>query len=392
MKKIFFLLNLTIIALLTACSYKTQVINSQNLKDAGDLNEALASIKAAVDPNNEDAIESLNWPKTWEVRGEIYQAIYQSDDENVKKLTETPLNEALYSYKKALELDTKGKFENSLKVKLTLLTNDFTNQAVEAFNEQDYNLAVSSFEQILKIQDIDIVKQENPGTVDTVVIYNAGLAAYNAEDYDKAIKYFSEASQYGYGEAKTYGMLASAHQFKTDTLAGLEALKEGFEKYPDDESIIQNLIQIYLDINKTEDALKYLELALAQDPDNASYYFAKGSLFEKLGQESKAINTYQKAIDNDNDFFNAYYNLGAVYYNRGVQQIEIANAVPTGESKKYQAELNKADEWFKEALVYMERCEELNPNDNFTLESLKNIYYRLKYMDKYNKILEKLGQ
>jgi tetratricopeptide (TPR) repeat protein len=392
MKRIVFLLNLTIGLLFTACSYKTQVINSQNLKDAGDLNEALASINEAVNPKNEDAKETLKWPKTWEVRGEIYQAIYQSDDENVKKLADAPLTEALYSYKKALELDEKGKFDNSLKVKLTVLTNEFANQAIGAFNKQDYNLAVSSFENILAIQDIDIVKQENPDYVDTVVIYNTGLAAYNAENYDKAIKYFNEAARYGYGEAKTYSMIASSYQFKTDTLAALETLKVAFKKYPTNESILQNLIQIYLDIDKTEEAMKYLELAIERDPDNANYYFAKGSLFEKLGQDDKAIATYQKAIDADNESFNAHYNLGAIYYNKGVNQIEAANKVPAGEVEKYQTELDKADEWFKTALVYMEKCQELKPNDNFTLESLKNIYYRLKYMDKYNKILEKLGQ
>jgi len=392
MKKIVFLLNLTIVIILTACSHKTLVISSQNLKDEGKLNEALATINKAVDPNNEDAFETLNWPKTWEARGEIYQAIYQSDDEKVKKLVDDPLTNALNSYKKAIELDDKGKFDNSLKVKCTLLTNNLTNQAVDAFKNENYKLALRSFEQILEIQDIDIIKQDNPVSIDTVIIYNAGLAAYNAEDYDKAIKYFGEASQYGYGEANTYNLISNSYKLKTDTLGALETLKKAFEKYPEDETILQNMIQIYLDIDKTEAAMKYLDMAIAQDPNNATYYFAKGSLFEKMEQKDKAIATYQKAINADSESYNAYYNLGAIYYNKGVEQIEVANKVPTGKSEQYQTELDKADVWFKKSLTYMEKCQELEPDDRLTLESLKNIYYRFKDMDKYNQILEKLGQ
>ncbi len=392
MKKIVFLLNLAIVIILTACSHRTQIISSQNLKDEGKLKEALATINKAVDPSNEEAKETLNWPKTWEVRGDIYQAIYQSDDKNVKKLADDPLTEALDSYKKALELDDNGKFDNTLKVKLSILTNDLANQANQAFSTLNYDQALKSFEQILDIRSIDIIKQDNPGYVDTVITYNTGLAAYNAKDYNKAIKYLGEAASYGYGEAKTYNLIASSYQFKTDTLGALGVLKEGFEKYPEDETILRSLIQLYLDLGKTEDAMKYLDMGIAQDPNNATYYLAKGRLNEELGQEDKAIATYQKAIDADGESFNAYYNLGAIYYNKGVQQIEVANAVPTSNNEQYEIELKEADKWFKKALTYMEKCQELEPNDKLTLESLKNIYYRFKDMDKYNKILEKLEQ
>ncbi|MDD4754797.1 MAG: hypothetical protein PHG29_01855, partial [Prolixibacteraceae bacterium] len=83
---------------------------------------------------------------------------------------------------------------------------------------------------------------------------------------------------------------------------------------------------------------------------------------------------------------------GALYYNEGVKQIEYANSIPTSENQRYQAELAKADEWFRKSLPYMEKCYELDPDDKMTLESLKNLYYRLKDMDNYNKMLELLDQ
>ena len=392
MKKTIILLNLAVVILLAACSPRAKVTSSQNLKDTGKLEEALITINEAIDPTAEKAEKTLEWPRTWEVRGEVYQAVFQSEDANVKKLADDPLTEALNSYKKALELDEGGKFANSIKVKLTLLTNDLTNQAVEAFNVEDYPRALRSFEQILDVQEIDVIKQDNPGVVDTVIIFNAGLAAYNAENYDKAIEYYKEAAKYGYNEARTYSLIANAYQLKKDTLGALEALQEGFEKYPEDNTVLTSMIQIYLDMDKTEDAMKYLDMAIRQDPNNPTFHFAQGTLYEKMENTDKAIEAYDNAIEADDEFFNAYYNMGALYYNRGVQQIEVANAVPTSDNATYEVELKKADIWFQKALPYMERCHELNPEDNMTMESLKNLYYRLKDMDNYNKMLEKLGQ
>lgn len=369
---------------------KGKVTSAQSLKDAGKIDEAFAAIEEATDPSNAKAEKSIPWPKTWEVRGEIFQAIGQSTDQNVKKLSSDPLTEALNSYKKALELDTKGNNEKSVKIKLTLLTNDLTNQAVNAFQVEDYNKALSSFEQILEINNMPIVKADNPDAVDTVIIFNAGLAAYNGENYKKAIDYYREAAQYGYNGARTYSLISASYQMMKDTTSALEALKEGYAKYPDDNAVLESMIQIYMDLNKTDEALTNLEKAIAQDPTKPRYYFAQGALYEKLGDEQKAIDTYKKTLEVDPEFFNAYYNLGALYYNKGVQQSEVAKEVPANENAKYEAEMKKADDWFAKALPFMEKCHELEAKDKMVLESLKNLYYRLKMMDKYNSVLEQI--
>lgn len=381
-----------IFAVTTAFAQKGKVTSALNFKDTDKLDKALEMIEETIDPSNEKSDKTIDWPRTWEVRGEIYQAIAQSKDANVKKLAEDPLTEALNSYKKAIELDDKNKFDKSLKIKLTLLTNDLANQAVDAFNNDDFKKALRSFEQIIDINNTDLIKADSPDAVDTIYVFNAGLAAYNAGQYDKAIKYYEEAAKYGYNGARTISLIANSYQQKQDTVGALETLKKGYEKYPGDNGILTSMIQIYLDLDKTEDAMKYLEMAIEQDPGNATYYFAMGTLYEKIDNEEKAIAAYEKAIENDPTFFNAQYNLGALYYNKGVQQIEVANQVPASDNEKYQAETKKADQWWDKSIPYMEKCRELNPDDTMTLESLKNLYYRMKQMDKYNEILEKLGQ
>ena len=391
MKKAIILLAL-VFAVSGAFAQKGKVTSAQTFKDTGKLDKALEAINEATDPSNEKAEKSIPWPKTWEVRGEIYQAIFQTQDANFKSLSEDPLTEAFDSYKKALELDEKGNASNGVKVKLTLLTNDLTNQAVEAFNDEDYKKAQKSFEQILEIQNLPVLKEDNPEAVDTVIIFNAGLAAYNAQNYNDAVKFYGEAAKYGYNGARTYSLISDSYMQMQDTTNALKSIQEGFEKYPTDNGILTSMIDLYLKMDKTEDAMKYLQMAIEQDPNNVTYYFAQGTLYERFGEEDKAIESYNKALEIDPNFFNALYNLGALYYNKGVKQIEVANAVPANDNAKYEEEMNKVDPFFKKAVPYMEKCNELQPDDQMTLESLKNLYYRLKDMDKYNAILEKLGQ
>jgi tetratricopeptide (TPR) repeat protein len=152
------------------------------------------------------------------------------------------------------------------------------------------------------------------------------------------------------------------------------------------------MINIYISTKKTEEAMKYLSLAIEADPTNASYYFAKGSLLDGMGRQDDAIKSYEKAIELNKEYYDAYYNLGALYYNNGVKQIEVANKVPANDNKRYEEELGKSDIWFAKALPFMERCQELKPGDTYSLESLKNLYYRLKQLEKYEDVLKKLGQ
>lgn len=368
---------------------KGKVASAISYKESGKLDKAVEAIEETVDPKNPKSESSITWPRTWEARGEIYQAIYESKDENIKKLSDDPLTIAFDSYMKALKLDDKDRFSKSIKIKLTLLISDLQSQAVAGFNAENYDKALKSFEQVLDIENNPVYKSGDTNAVDTVIIFNAGLAAFNAKNYDKAIEFYKEAAKYKYSGAKTIDLISKAYLAKNDTANAISTLQGGLEEYKSDSNLLVELINIFL-TKSPDQAMKYLDMAIEQDPKNASYYFAEGTLYDKLGNIDKAAEAYQKAIDIKNDYFDAYYNLGALYYNKGVKQVDVANSVPSNQPEKYEQEKNKADAEFQKALPYMEKANQINPNDRFTLESLKTLYYRLKMLDKHAEVIEKL--
>lgn len=387
-------INILMIVLLfitiSVVAQKGKVTSALGNKEAGKLDKAIAAIEEAIDATNPKTESSINWPRTWEVRGEIYQAVFQSKDESYKKLHADPLAEAFKSYLKAIELDTKNKFSSSVRIKLQLLIHDLTSQAETAFNTQNYDGALASFEQILAIEDTPVFKAESPGQVDTVIIYNAALSAYSAKKFDKAIGYYKIAAKYKYNGAQTYERLSESYLSKKDTTGALEIMQQGLKDYPGNSAILVQLINIYEKGNRLEDAMKYLNLAISNEPNNESFYLFRGILFDRMKNPEEAIKAYLKAIELKPGNFDAFFNLGIVYYNLGVIQIDAANAVPSNQPEKYEAEKVKADLEFKKALPYLEKAYKLKAEDRSLLEGLKNVYYRLQMLDKYEAMIESL--
>ena len=166
-------------------------------------------------------------------------------------------------------------------------------------------------------------------------------------------------------------------------------MKQAFEKYPDDQSIIVQLINYYIMSNKPDEAIAYLDKAIAKEPENSSYYLAKGVALDKLGRQEDAIEVYKKATTVKVDNADAYYNIGVIYFNRGVKQFEVANLVPTSDQAKFEVEKNKSDDEFRKAVPFLEKAVQYNPKDTYINDQLKNLYYRLKMMDKFDAMNKK---
>jgi tetratricopeptide (TPR) repeat protein len=388
MKKLFFA-TLIFMASVTVFAQKGKVASALSFRDAGKLDKAWESIQETLDPANPKSEKTITWTGAWQARGEIIEAIIISKDENFKKLVPNPVEEAFKSYMKAIELDEKGG-NPGLKIKLLTFSNTLINAAVEAYQANDYARAADYFEKKLSLDKSPVFKAE--AAIDTAIMYNTGLAAMNAKQYDKAIKYFTDCTKYGYNGGSSYAQIISAYQqlgTKEDTIKAVGIMKEAFEKYPNDQSINVQLINYYIMTGQPNEAISYLDKAIEKEKDNSSFYLAKGVALDRLGRQDDAITVYKKAVEIKPENADAYYNIGVIYFNRGVKQFDVANSVPTNDQVRYEAEKKKSDDFFKEAVPYLENAVKYNPKDTYILEQLKNLYYRLKMMDKFEALNKK---
>ncbi|MFA9391368.1 MAG: tetratricopeptide repeat protein [Prolixibacteraceae bacterium] len=386
MKKIVTLLSLLIVTT-AVFSQKGKVTSALGYKESGDLVKAYENIQEALDSTNEKSTKSIGWPRAWQVQGEILQEIYRMGK---TEIVSDPLFAALKSYLRAIELDEDGKFSKSMMVDLTFLQTDFSNYAIKTYEAEQFDIAMKCFENYMIVSNLPVMKTTDAEVVDTAIIYNAGLAAFKSQNWDKAIKYFKKSSLNGYnGPISSYYAFKS-YQEKGDTLASIDYLKESFEKYPDNETLLVELINYYISTGKSDNAINYLNLAIEKQPDNVSYYTAKGSTLERLGREDEAVAVYKEAIAKDENQYTSYYNLGVIYYNRGVNVLNDAVQLPPNATKEYDAKIEEGNEYLKDALPYIEKAYSIDSSEIAIMESLRLIYYRLKMTEKYEEINTKV--
>jgi tetratricopeptide (TPR) repeat protein len=384
------------IAILFILAFSVYFVSAQNSKVQSAINyikpqyNQLDKAKEAIDlaVKHEKTKEKA---KAWKVRGQVYQTIATTKDEKFKNLCEKPLQIAYESYKKALELDVKHQYTKEITNQLTMLGILIVNKGIEYFSKNDFNEALNSFETSLEID-----KLITPEKVDTMVIFNAGIAADRAKNYDKAIEYYQKTADLKYEGSKVYSFMANIELQRGDTTQYIDVIKRGIEAYPNDnDALMVTLINYYLEKDKSDLALEYLNKAIKKDPNNHTFYFARGALYDKLGDFDNAKTSYEKAIEIKPDYFDAFYNLGALFFNKGADMLKAANEIPPNEQAKYDAAVKKAFVELDKAVPYLEKAHEIDSKEKSTMLTLKEIYFKLRgnhddYMNKYKKINEEL--
>ncbi|MGM0531271.1 MAG: tetratricopeptide repeat protein, partial [Bacteroidota bacterium] len=274
------------VLVISSCSDKMYVNRAITWAEDGErLDTALKSVEKATKLE-----ETKDWPKTYYAQGFIYQKIYESEDSEFNQLVEDPLFKAFDQYEKAYEMDEEDKFTGNIDAAMFNVHQYFIEDGVQAFKDEDYEGAFRNFKYALKASDMPIFEE----TIDTAIMFNAGIAAQNMEDWENAAKYYDMAAEYDYGEERTYLLLNNAYLQAGDTAQAVEALKEGFEKYPSNEDMLASLINYYLlETDHPEEALKYIEEAQEQFPDNPDYFAAEGQIYDQMEEYEKAQDRYK---------------------------------------------------------------------------------------------------
>ena len=381
MKKLVVLLSAIIITIGGVYAQKGKVSSALNFIEQGALDKAKESIDQALKHD-----KSKDWTKTYYALGRLAMASFESENPKFRNLYKNPLLEAYNAFEKSMELDPKDATKKMLQVNstYTLLGNMFINQGVQKFSDQNFKGAMESFDFNIKLTQSDVYI----GVVDTGIIYNAGLAAYQANLYDEAIEYFSTCTESNYEDTSPYQLMYLSYIGKEDMENAEKILYSAFEKFPGNQEVLLVLIQFYLDNDLTDKGLESVAMALEKEPDNFSLHLAEGVFHMKLENYEKAIESLTKSAEINPDDFSTQLNLGISYYNVAFEMYLKSNEIM--DVKKYNEAVEEVNKMFSKAVLPFEKAHELNPDDVDTMKNLKELYYRLQMDEKYQIISKKL--
>jgi len=347
----------------------------------GQLDKAMQNIEPTIsDPS------TMSDPKTWFYRGNIYLQIHMSDKPEYKSLDPEALSKAYDSYKKLLELDTKKEYYTEAIQNIFIISEQLYNQGVTHFSAvpPDYNKALLSFEKAVDVN-------ASYGNIDTLAIFNAGLSAENAKNFPKAKQFYNRIIELNYPQPLVYNSLSSIYLEEKDTATAIATITAGRLKYPDNFNLLIAETNIYLASKNYDKAMANLREAIKTDPNNPTIHYAVGVNYSVMNDNEAAEASYLRAIELNPDYFEASYNLGALYVNQAAVLIEQANKLPLSAVAEYDKLKLDADEILKKSIPHLENATRLNAEDKSTLLSLKEIYTRLGMNEKRIEIDTKIS-
>lgn len=312
------------------------------------------------------------------------------------------LNIAYDAYMKAKSIDTKEEFKSDLASKFSIIQGEFFNSGIAFFTQQKFDDAIPFFDKAINLG------KENQ-IIDTLANYGSALcfekkAAADKAFLDQAIAKYEYLVNIKMKEVSVYTSLANLYKDKGEIDKATEVLEMAKKMFPGNTDLIITEANIFISTNNHAKAVSSLMVAKEKEPKNVSVLYAIGVTYDLLKNDTKlpdeerakyfddAVDAYKETLGVDPGYFDAMFNLGAIYFNKGGEVINEANKLPISETVKYDKLLTDGNNFLNLALPYLEKCMLLQPKDKPTLVSLKEIYTRLKMTEKLADINTKLSE
>jgi len=365
--------------------------NAYNYNRNGQYAKAVESIEKCVNHEGFLGMKPKDQAQAWLYRGMIYLNVQQ--DPELTAQYPNALDLAYESLTKCIKADEGYTKDNAQDIyqRIGAIAVKYFQNGVENFNNEVYPVAAVNFR---KSYDISL-----SGTApDTSALINAALAYQRGAMYQEALANYQDLKSLGYNKVDLYKNIAACYIGMNDDENALAAIQTGLERFPGDQSMIIEKVNLYLKQGNGEAAIADLNQLHDMDPNNASILFILGTIFgddsHEIFDAEKAIQYYTQALEVNPEFYDADYNLAALYVNLSNKKNAEANEI-TGFSKKeierYDALVKEGNDYLEAGLPHAERAFNAQPSKELG-QVLKSIYVRLKMMDESKALEQRLQE
>ena len=346
--------------------------------------------------------ETANDPNTWQLAGDLQKAIY--DEENMKMYlpggqADMPrmynsLVKMFEYYLKCDEVEQAGVANGTVKkAKLrkknaeTLLKvrGNLANGGVEAFNVNDYEGAQKYFGLFVDVVDnpmfADQAAELKADTLNSLYANYATMAAglRDPKDVASVIKYGNIGKENASEGWRALMFMAEVYGNKEngDSIKWLETIKEGAQRFPEQDFFVGNIMDYYLQRGMVDEGLAQIDQLLAAN-EKPYFLYVKGVLLYEKKDYDAAHAALDKVIAAGGDLAaEAYSKKGDIYF-FPAQKIVEENSSLNIDDPKYNANEAKIKEAYELAKPFYEKAKELEPNNQQIWgQMLLRIYWTL---------------
>ncbi|RAV28726.1 tetratricopeptide repeat protein [Sinomicrobium soli] len=336
--------------------------------------------------------------------------------------------EAVESFKSLIEIEKESgseKYTGEASQLIQTISADLVNSAVEDNQNEDYAAAAKK---LYMAYQLDTDNQD--------YLYFAASSAVNGEDFDTALEYYLKLKELGYtGEATKYyatnketgereelpkdqrdlmvkaGTHNKPEEEKTesrfpeivknialiysqqgDNEKAIEAVQEARKVDPEDVNLLMTEANLYIKLDQKDKFREVMEQAIQKDPNNPMLYYNLGVITGEQGDKEKAKEYYEKSIELDPKYEASYMNMASLILGDEVAIVDEMNSLGTSkaDNERYDELKKKREDLYRDAVPYLEKILELNPESLDATKTLMNIYGSIGDDDKYKEMKDKL--
>jgi len=131
--------------------------------------------------------------------------------------------------------------------------------------------------------------------------------------YDFAIMDMKYAMKIDSTNVDYHHFLSDIYMKYAQSRLALNTMERAVELYPDRLPTLLKLAEDQVIVQQNAESLQTLNHVLKLDPQNAEAYFLLGQNFKQTKDTTRAINSFQKAVDLNSDYTDAFIELGILF-------------------------------------------------------------------------------
>ena len=180
-------------------------------------------------------------------------------------------------------------------------------------SEQNETVVANNEQSAVEILTSEIVK--NPDN--SSLYFKRAEIFYENETYQDAVNDLSKAIILDSTKFEYYHLLADVYLDGFKSFDALRVIESAADRFPENIPTLLKLSEFQHILKKHSDCFKTIDQILTKDPQNAEAYFMLGLSLREVGQTTRAINSFQSAVENDPNLIDGWIVLGQMYTELG---------------------------------------------------------------------------
>ncbi len=266
---------------------------------------------------------------------------------------------------------------------------------VQEQNQRSDSLSVQLNSPELKAVNKELVEDPN-----NAQLYNKRAKVYlSLKQQQEALNDAKLAVKIDSTIADFYLTMVDAYFMMNNTRSAKETLLAMELKFPENEVAYLKLAELYYLVKQYQESITYINKSLRLDETQARAYHLKGNVYLEIGDTGKATSSFQTAIEQDNAYVDAYYDLGRIYglkknpvaldYYANVLKINPSHEQTLYARAKFFQDLGKFDDAireYKSTIARITTCDQCHYNLGAIYLEVKKDYQQA--LDAFSKAIE----